>query len=80
MENVILPELGEGIEKATVACWHASIGDEVSKDDDIVELVTDKATFNVSAGTTGVIKEVRFKQGDEARIGEVLAVIEPRKL
>ncbi len=80
MENVILPELGEGIKSATIACWCTSVGDEVSKDDDIVELVTDKATFHVSAGTTGVIKEVRFKQGDEARIGEVLAVIEPRKL
>ncbi len=80
MENVYLPELGEGIEKAIVACWHASIGDEVSKDDDIVELVTDKATFHVSAGIFGTIKEVRFKQGEEARIGEVLAVIESRKL
>jgi len=77
MENVILPELGEGIEKATVACWHVSVGDKVSKDDDIVELVTDKATFNVSAGTLGTIKEVRFNQGDEAKIGEILAVIEP---
>ena len=76
MEYVYLPELGEGIEKATVACWHASIGDRVSKDDDIVELVTDKATFHVPSSAAGTIKEIRFHEGQEAKIGEVLAVIE----
>ena len=76
MEYVYLPELGEGIEKATVACWHASIGDQISKEDDIVELVTDKATFHVPAGALGTIKEIRFHEGQEVRIGEVLAVIE----
>jgi len=76
MENVYLPELGEGIEKATIACWHASVGDRVSTDDDIVEVVTDKATFHVPSGALGTIKEIRFKEGQEAKIGEVLAVIE----
>jgi pyruvate/2-oxoglutarate dehydrogenase complex dihydrolipoamide acyltransferase (E2) component len=76
MKNVYLPELGEGIDKATVACWHASVGDKVTEDDDIVELVTDKATFNVPAGAMGVIKEVRLAEGAEAKVGEILAVIE----
>ena len=77
MESVILPELGEGIEKAKVACWHASVGDQVKAGDDVVELVTNKAVFNVSAETSGTIKEVRFGEGQDAKIGEVLAVIEP---
>lgn len=76
MEQVILPELGEGIAKATVACWHARVGDTVASDDDIVELVTDKATFHVPADVSGVLKEIKFKEGEEAGIGEVLAVIE----
>jgi len=75
VEHVILPELGEGIEKATIACWHASVGDKVNEDDDIVELVTDKATFHVPSGALGTIKEIRFNEGQEVRIGEVLAVI-----
>ena len=58
MENIFLPELGEGIQKATVACWHAAVGDHISKDDDIVELVIDKAAFSVPAGTSGFIKEI----------------------
>ena len=46
------------------------------KEDDIVELVTDKATFNVPAGIFGVMKEICVKEGQEAKIGEVLAVID----
>ena len=41
MSKIILPELGEGIEKATVAYWHCQIGDIVCKDDDVVEFVTE---------------------------------------
>lgn len=74
--NVYLPELGEDIEKATVACWHKRIGEAVDTDDDIVEVVTDKATFNVSAGGKGILREIRFKEGEEAKIGDCLAVIE----
>ena len=77
MSKVILPELGEGIMKATVACWHYKIGDYVKEGEDIVELVTDKAVFNVSAESSGVIKEILFKEGQEAPIGSSLAVIEP---
>ena len=79
MNEVYLPELGEDIDKATIACWHKKVGDAVDVDDDIVEVVTDKATFNVSAGHEGILKEIRFKEGKEAKIGDCLAVIEPRR-
>ena len=52
------------------------VGDKVTKDDDIVELVTDKATFLVPSGALGTLKEIRFHEGQEVEIGEVLAVIE----
>ena len=75
MHKVVLPELGEGIEKATVAFWHRKEGDQVQADDDIVELVTDKATFNVTAGSSGTLKNILVKEGQDAKIGEPLAVI-----
>ena len=78
MSNIILPELGEGITKATVAFWHSKIGDCVQEGDDVVELETDKATFNVPAPASGVIKKIFFKEGQEARIGEVLAALSPQ--
>jgi pyruvate/2-oxoglutarate dehydrogenase complex dihydrolipoamide acyltransferase (E2) component len=76
MSAVILPELGEGITKATVACWHTKPGARVQEGDDLVELVTDKATFNVSAEKSGTIKEILVPEGKEAPIGATLAVIE----
>lgn len=79
MNKVIFPELGEGIEKAKVACWHVSVGDEVAQDDDLVELVTDKATFNVPVDVSGVVKEICVREGQEVKLGQVLALIEPRR-
>lgn len=77
MKKVILPELGEGIEQATVACWHTAVGRRVEKNEDIVELVTDKASFHVAAGTSGIVREIHFGDGQKANIGDILAVIEP---
>ena len=76
MSKVLLPELGEGITKATVACWHKKKGERVKKNEDIVELVTDKATFNVPAEKGGVLKDILVMEGQEAAIGSVLAIIE----
>lgn len=78
MSDIILPELGEGITKATVAFWHSKVGDFLQEGDDVVELETDKATFNVPASTPGVLKKIFFKKGQEVRIGEALAVLEPQ--
>ncbi len=76
MQDVILPELGEGITKAVVACWHVKQGDAVLSDDDIVELVTDKASFHVPAGKKGIVKKIFAQAGQEVLVGSTLAVIE----
>ena len=76
MSNVILPELGDGIVKATVAFWHCKVGDRVQEGDDVVELATDKATFNVSAASSGMMKKIFFIEGQDVPIGETLAIIE----
>ena len=67
MNEIILPELGEDIEKAVIACWHKAAGDVVSDDDDICEVVTDKATFNVTCGYNGTLRETRFR--DQGTVG-----------
>lgn len=74
--KVILPELGEDIQKATVAFWHVKEGQKVQEGDDIVELVTDKASFNVPANKTGIIKRILAAEGKEVKIGQELAIIE----
>lgn len=76
MLEIKLPELGEGIKTAMVAYWHCSEGDRVCWDDDIAEVVTDKATFNIPAGVNGVIKEICVQIGEEADVGSAIAVLE----
>lgn len=74
--EIRLPELGEGILQATLVVWHCRVGDYVQKDDDIVEFVTDKAVFQVSAGTSGTIQEICYREGDEVPVGAVVAIME----
>ena len=78
MSQIVLPPLGEEILNATVACWHKKVGEAVRKDDDIVELVTDKASFNVPAPANGILQAINAAEGEVVAIGAVLGVIEPK--
>ena len=76
MTKVILPELGSGIEKATVSYWYFQKGANVKEKADLVELCTDKATFNLPSPCAGTLTEVLINEGDVVKVGEVLAIIE----
>lgn len=76
MTKVVLPELSEGVDKATVSYWYFKEGQKVNEKDDLVELATDKATFNLPCPCSGILSQTLFKEGDTVRVGEVLAVIE----
>lgn len=78
MKNIVLPELGEGIREAMVAFWHFKAGDKIKEGEDVVELVTDKAAFNISAECNGILKSIMVEEGRQVKIGEVLGVIEAR--
>lgn len=76
MIKVVLPELAAGITKATVSYWYSKEGESISEKDDLVELVTDKATFNLPSPGTGMVSQIFFKEGDTVQVGEVLGIIE----
>jgi len=76
MTKVALPELGQGVEKATVSYWYFKEGEKVNEKDDLVELTTDKATFNLPSPCSGTLSEIFFREGDIVNVGEILAVIE----
>ena len=76
MAKVILSELGEGAREATISYWHFEEGDKVEEGEDLVEIATDKSTFNVPAPCSGVLTEVYYEEGDIVEVGEVLANIE----
>jgi len=76
MTEVKLPPIAEGIDKASISYWHHVAGDSIKEGEDLVELVTDKATFNLPAPASGVLKDVAAAEGDEVKVGQVLAKIE----
>ena len=76
MIEIKLPLLAEGVDKATVTYCHKSAGDSVKEGDDLIELVTDKATFNMPSPVSGVLKEILVSEGDQVKVGQVVAKIE----
>jgi pyruvate dehydrogenase E2 component (dihydrolipoamide acetyltransferase) len=76
MKQVVLPELGEGIEGANITFWYFKVGDSVKEGEDLVELATDKATFNLPSPCSGTLKQILLNEGEAVKVGEVLAVIE----
>jgi 2-oxoglutarate dehydrogenase E2 component (dihydrolipoamide succinyltransferase) len=78
MIKVVLPELGQGINKATVSFWYVAKGQRVREKEDLVELTTDKAAFNLPSPCPGVITEIYFQEGAEVKSGEALAQIDEK--
>ena len=77
MYELTLPDLGEdAANEATISFWHSEEGDEVAEGDDLVEMTTEKATFNVQSPVAGTLVEIVAEEGDTVEIGEVLAIID----
>jgi 2-oxoglutarate dehydrogenase E2 component (dihydrolipoamide succinyltransferase) len=74
--EVKVPQLPESVTDATLVSWHKSVGDPVDRDENLVDLETDKVVLEVPAPTSGVLKEIRIEDGTTVTSGEVLAVIE----
>ena len=76
MIDIKLPPLAEGVDKASVSYWFKQPGDAVKEGEELVELVTDKATFSMPSPAAGKIKELLVSEGDSVNVGQAIAVIE----
>ncbi len=74
-EKILVPVLGESITEATVSKWLKSKGDNISADEPIVELETDKVNLEVPSPISGKITAINFKDGDTVEVGAVLGEI-----
>ena len=74
--EVHVPALPESVTDATVLSWHKKPGDAVKRDDNILDLETDKVVLEVPATAEGVIAETFFDEGDTVEAGQLLATIE----
>ena len=71
-----LPDIGEGIAEAEIVAWHVKVGDRITEDSQLADMMTDKATVEMESPVTGVVVELAGEVGDMVAIGSTLAVIE----
>ena len=71
-----LPDIGEGVVEGEVVQWHVSVGDLVSEDDPIVDVMTDKATVTIPSPVSGVISSLSGDVGDMIAVGSSLMEID----
>ncbi|HLK90575.1 MAG TPA: 2-oxoglutarate dehydrogenase complex dihydrolipoyllysine-residue succinyltransferase [Polyangia bacterium] len=71
-----VPALGESVREATLGAWRHAEGDEVSVDEPLVEVESEKATVEVPSPGAGVLRKILRKSGDTVAVGEVIAEIE----
>lgn len=74
--EVKVPVLPESVSDATIASWHKKAGEIVKRDENIVDLETDKVVLEVPSPVDGVLKEIKFDAGSTVTSNQVLAIIE----
>ncbi len=74
--DVIMPQMGESIAEGTVSRWLKKIGDEVKRDEPLLEISTDKVDAEVPSPAGGVLAEVKVAEGETVEVMTVVAVLE----
>jgi 2-oxoglutarate dehydrogenase E2 component (dihydrolipoamide succinyltransferase) len=76
MSNIVVPQLGESVVEARIAKWLKKPGDRVEVGEPVVELETEKIDLEVSAEKSGVIASIAHQEGEDVKMGEVLATVD----
>jgi 2-oxoisovalerate dehydrogenase E2 component (dihydrolipoyl transacylase) len=71
-----LPDIGEGIAEAEIVAWHVKVGDQVEEDQQLADMMTDKATVEMESPVAGKVTKLAGEVGDQIAIGSVLVEIE----
>lgn len=74
--EIKVPELPESITEATLVNWHKQVGEPVNRDENLVDLETDKVVLEVPAPTSGTLKEIKIADGETVTAGQVIALLE----
>src|SRR6188474_646900 len=75
--EVVMPPMGDSVSEGSILEWHKQEGDEVSEDETLVEISTDKVDAEVPAPTSGTVVKIHFAEGDTVDVGAILAEIAP---
>jgi 2-oxoglutarate dehydrogenase E2 component (dihydrolipoamide succinyltransferase) len=74
--EIRVPNLPESVSEATVATWHLKAGEPVKREQNLVDLETDKVMLEVPATADGVLKEIRIQPGTTVKAGDIIGVLE----
>jgi len=74
--DIVMPKLGESVTEGTVVRWLKQEGDEVGRDESILEIATDKIDTDVPCITDGVLKKILVHDGETVEVGQVLGILE----
>ncbi|MBI40888.1 MAG: hypothetical protein CMF59_14920 [Leptospiraceae bacterium] len=72
---LMVPDIGDA-EKIEIVSWNVEQGDKVTENQELCELVTDKAAFPLECPDNGTLKEIKRKAGESVKIGDTLAILE----
>src|SRR4051794_26099709 len=75
--EVVMPPMGDSVSEGSILEWHKQEGDEVSEDETLVEISTDKVDAEVPAPVSGTVVKIHAAEGDTVGVGGVLAEIAP---
>src|SRR4051794_31622290 len=75
--EVVMPPMGDSVSEGSILEWHRQEGDEVSEDETLVEISTDKVDAEVPAPVSGTVVKIHAAEGDTVGVGSVLAEIAP---
>ena len=73
--DVVMPQMGESIFEGTITKWLKKVGDKVQRDEPLFEISTDKVDAEIPAPTSGVLREIKVKEGTTVQVNSVVAVI-----
>ncbi|MGA8411173.1 MAG: biotin/lipoyl-containing protein, partial [Xanthobacteraceae bacterium] len=73
--DILMPQLGETVAEGKITKWFKAAGDAVKPGDNLFEIETDKTSMEVPATSTGVLTEIRVREGDVVPVGAVVAII-----
>ncbi len=74
--EVVMPKMGESINEGTIIKWHKKVGDNVVQDEIIFEISTDKVDTEIPSPANGILKEIKYQEGDTVDVGTVVAILD----
>ena len=77
MIEIKVPEFGESIQEVQIGSWYKQVGEWIDKDEDLVELESEKASQALPSPEAGRIESIQHENGSFVNVGDVIATIDP---